>query len=100
MWSRFASLIVLFGFGLAAVLMSSVAAIVLNFLTPLIVAAVGSLSSSIGDAIAWVDPSAFGALADATTNCDEWGKILTAGLAWIALPILLGAIRLRRRDVS
>lgn len=94
------ALVVLFGFGLASVLMSSAAAIVLNFTTPLIIAAISSISRSVGDAIAWVDPSAFGALTDAATSGDEWAKVLTAGLAWIVLPIALGAVRLRRRDVS
>ncbi len=94
------TLVVLFGFGLAAVLMSSAAAIVLNFTTPVIVAAIGAISSSVDDAIAWIDPSAFGALTDATTTGDEWSKILTAGLAWVVLPIVLGAVRLSRRDVS
>jgi ABC-2 type transport system permease protein len=94
------ALVLLFGFGLAAVLMNSAAAIVLNFITPVIIAAIGALSSSVNDAIAWIDPSAFGALTDATTSGGEWAKILTAGVVWVALPIALGAIRLRRRDVA
>jgi len=93
-------LVVLFGFGLAAVLMSSAAAIVLNFITPVIVAGIGAISTGVNDVVAWIDPSAFGALTDSTTSSDEWSKILTAGLAWIVLPIVLGAVRLRRRDIS
>lgn len=93
-------LVVLFGFGLAALLMNSPAAIVLNFATPIIVAAIGALSDAVNDAVAWIDPSAFGALSNTTTTGEQWAKILTAGVVWVVLPIVLGAIRLRRRDVS
>ena len=94
------TLVVLFGFGLAAILMNSAAAIVLNFVTPVIIAAIGALSAGVDDAIAWVDPSAWGALTDATTSGGEWAKVATASLAWVVLPIILGLLRLRRRDVA
>lgn len=91
-------LVLLFGFGLAALLMNSPAAIVLNFIAPIMVAAVAAISAGIEAAIAWVDPSAWSTLVDETTS--DWGKIATATLAWVAMPIVLGLVRLRRRDVS
>lgn len=96
----YSGLQILFGFALACVLMSSAAAIVLYYTTPLAIAAVGALSSGISDAIAWVDPSAWGALTDAVTSGREWSKVLTATLVWIALPMIAGVVRLHRRDVS
>jgi ABC-2 type transport system permease protein len=94
------TLVVLFGFGLAAILMNSPAAIVLNFVTPVIIAAIGALSAGINDAIVWVDPSAWGALTDETTSGGEWAKVATVSLAWVVVPIVLGTIRLRRRDIA
>ena len=94
------TLVLLFGFGLAAILMNSPAAIVLNFVTPVIIAAIGALSAGINDAIAWVDPSAWGALTDETTSGGEWAKVATVSLAWVVVPIVLGTIRLRRRDIA
>lgn len=96
----YSSLQVLFGFALACLLMSSAAAIVLYYTTPLAVAAIGALSEGIGDAIAWVDPSAWGALTDNVTSGEEWAKILGATVVWIVVPMIVGAVRLHRRDVS
>ncbi len=88
----------LFGFGLAAVLMNSPAAIVLNFVVPILIAAVAAISAGVESVVAWVDPSVWSQLADDSVN--EWDKIATATAAWVILPIVLGLIRLRRRDVS
>jgi len=96
----YAALQILFGFGLACVLMSSAAAIVLYYTTPLAIAAIGALSEGISDAVAWVDPSAWEALTDAVTSGKEWAKVLTAALLWVVVPMIVGAARLRRRDVS
>lgn len=93
-------LVLMFGFALAAILMSSPAAIVFNFVTPTIIAAAGAISERFNDAVAWIDPGAFGALTDATTSGGEWQRIATAALAWIGIPIALGLVRLRRRDIS
>ncbi len=88
----------LFGFGLAAILMNSPAAIVLNFIVPIIVAAVAAISAGVESVVAWVDPSVWANLADATTS--DWDKIATSAAAWVVLPIALGLVRLRGRDVS
>ena len=90
----------LFGFGLAALLMNTPAAIVLNFATALIIGSIAAISESVGDAIAWIDPGAWSALTEGVTNGEEWAKIATATVAWVVIPIALGALRLRRRDVS
>jgi len=91
-------LVLLFGFGLAAILMNSAAAIVLNFVAPILIAAIAAISAGVETAIAWVDPSAWSTLVDDTAA--DWGKIATATLAWVVLPIFLGLVRLHRRDVS
>ena len=94
----FELLTLLFGFGLAAVLMSSPAAIVLNFVAPIVVAAIAAISAGVESIIVWVDPSAWSTLTDSTAA--EWDKIATSTLAWVVLPIAIGLVRLRRRDVS
>lgn len=92
------SLSLLFGFGLAAVLMNSPAAIVLNFVVPILIAAVAAISVGVQDVVAWIDPSVWSDLADGSAN--DWDKIATSTLAWVVLPIAIGLVRLRRRDVS
>lgn len=91
-------LTLLFGFGLAAVLMNSPAAIVFNFVVPVIVGAIAAISAGVESAVSWVDPSAWSSLADTTSP--DWDKVATATIAWIVVPLVLGTIRLRRRDVS
>ncbi|HET6830466.1 MAG TPA: hypothetical protein VFH44_03850 [Solirubrobacterales bacterium] len=91
-------LALLFGFGLAAILMNSPAAIVLNFVAPIVVAGIAAISTGIEEAVAWVDPSTWSTLTDA--NHPDWDKIATTTLAWVVVPIALGLARLRRRDVS
>ncbi len=91
-------LVLMFGFGLAAILMNSPAAIVLNFVAPIIVTGIGAISGAVNDAIAWIDPGAWDALTDSTT--DQWDKIATASIVWVVVPIALGVVRLRRRDIS
>lgn len=91
-------LALLFGFGLAAILMSSPAAIVLNFAAPILVAAIAAISTDVESAVAWVDPYSWSTLNDARPP--DWDKIATTTLIWVVVPIVLGLIRLRRRDVS
>ena len=78
--------------------MNSPAAIVLNFVVPILIAAVAAISVGIEDVVAWVDPSVWSDLADSSAN--DWDKIATSTLAWVVLPIAVGLVRLRRRDVS
>lgn len=91
-------LALLFGFGLAAILMSSPAAIVLNFAAPILVAAIAAISTDVESAVAWVDPYSWSTLNDA--RHPDWDEIATTTLVWVVVPIVLGLVRLRRRDVS
>src|SRR5690606_3827869 len=79
----FELLTLLFGFGIAAVLMNSPAAIVLNFVVPIVVGAIAAISAGVESVVSWVDPSAWSALTDSTAA--EWDKIATAALAWVVL---------------
>jgi hypothetical protein len=88
----------LFGFGLAAVIMSSAAAIVLYFVIQIVIAAVAAISSGVESVVRWIDPDAWTSLTEAATP--DWDRIATAALAWVVVPIVLGLVRLRRRDVS
>jgi hypothetical protein len=88
----------LFGFGLAAVIMSSAAAIVLYFVVQILIAAIAAISSTVDSVVGWIDPDAWTSLTD--SPAPEWDRIATAAIAWILIPLALGLLRLRRRDVS
>ncbi|MCL4287167.1 MAG: ABC transporter permease [Thermoleophilia bacterium] len=88
----------LFGFGLAAAIMSSAAAIVLYFAVQILIAAIAAISSGIESVVGWIDPDAWTSLTD--SPAPEWDRIATAAIAWVLVPLALGLIRLRRRDVS
>jgi hypothetical protein len=88
----------LLGFGLAAVTMNSPAAIVLFYLSQILIAAIAAISAGVEAVVTWIDLDAWSSLTD--TASPDWGKVLTVTLAWVALPIALGLIRLRRRDIS
>jgi hypothetical protein len=88
----------LFGFGLAAVTMSTPAAIVLFYVSQILIAAVAAISTGVEDIVAWIDPAAWSTLTDSPAA--DWDKIATTTLAWVLVPLALGLIRLRRRDVS
>jgi hypothetical protein len=88
----------LFGFGLAAVIMSSAAAIVLYFVLQIVIAAIAAISADVESIVGWIDPDAWTTLTETATP--EWDRIATATIAWVVLPIALGLVRLRRRDVS
>ena len=83
---------------IAAVIMSSAAAIVLYFVLQIVIAAVAAISSGIESVVGWIDPDAWTTLTDAPAP--EWDRIATAAIAWVLIPLALGLLRLRRRDVS
>jgi len=91
-------LMLLLGFGLAAAIMSSAPAIVLYFMVQILIAAIAAISSAIESVVRWIDPDAWTTLTEGPPP--EWDRIATAAVAWVLIPLALGLIRLRRRDVS
>jgi hypothetical protein len=89
-----------FAFGLA--IQASAPAIVIYFALP---TAWGIVTSVIGgdfvDVAAWLDTGrAYEPLFEGGASATEWGRVATASALWVALPLLLGLLRLPRSEVK
>ncbi len=93
---------VLIGVGFGLLLQSSAIAIVSFFLIPTLVTLVGSLVGAVADLAPWVDVNqAVGPLGEVDEpSGEEWARYGTASLVWAALPLVLGALRVQRREVA
>jgi ABC-2 type transport system permease protein len=95
----FLAISVSIGVALGLLLQSSPLAIVTLFAGPVLIGAIGAISNSINDVTVWLDQSSFQTLVD-ITDSPEWGKIAVTALFWVALPLVLGMIRLERGDID
>jgi hypothetical protein len=93
---------VLQGFAFGTLLMSTPAAIVIFFLVPLIWSLAFNLVDPLRDVAPWVDlGAATGALLNANDQrTDIWAHIGVAATLWVLLPLVLGVLRLLRREVK
>ncbi|MEO7197247.1 MAG: ABC transporter permease [Solirubrobacterales bacterium] len=99
--SLFLVIAVLIGVGLGLAFQNSPFAIVFNFVGPLLISAIGAISSSINDVTVWLDQSILPSLPDnADLSSEEWRKVAVTVLVWAAIPLLAGALRLRREDID
>lgn len=91
----------LMGLGFGLLLMSPAVAIVAFFALPTVFSIVGELVSGLKDAWEWIDTSvSFTPLMEGDASGDDWAKIAVSSLVWIVLPLVLGLIRLNRREVK
>ena len=89
----------LIGVGFGAMLQSSAPAIVLSFLAPLAVSAVGSIHAIEGPA-RWLDQTrSLGPLTDRLFSATEWAQVGTTLALWLVLPLAIGAYRLARGEI-
>ena len=87
------------GFALGALFLNSPIAIVMYFALPTAVGILGGLIESFPDD--WVDTSqTFEPLAENEMAGGDWSRLLVSALIWIALPLVLGIIRLQRAEVK
>lgn len=87
------------GVGFGALLLASAPAIVLSFVLPIAVAALGSLSALDGVG-AWIDStSTLGPLTDELFSATQWAHALTTLAVWVLLPLVAGWWRIRREEV-
>jgi ABC-2 type transport system permease protein len=94
-------LAVIMGVGFGLLLMNSPLAIVLYFALPTALSIVVSLIPSIEEAAGWVNLNAgFEQLAEDQMTSSLWTRLGTAATVWILLPIVLGSIRLVRRELK
>ncbi|MDO9407937.1 hypothetical protein [Patulibacter sp.] len=97
----FLGLSVVWGLAFGLLLVQPGLAIVGFFVLPTIFTVVGQLASGLKDALEWIDPNvALAPLSDATTSGADWGRIATASILWIAVPLALGIRRNLRREVK
>ncbi len=87
------------GFALGALFLNSPIAIVMYFALPTAVGIIGGLIESFPDD--WVDSTqTFEPLIENEMAGGDWSRLLVSSLIWIALPLVLGIIRLQRAEVK
>jgi len=87
------------GIAFGALLRSPALAIVLSFVLPLGVVALGALKA-ITDVVAWIDTTvSWGNLSEHSFDVTEWGRALVTLLVWVLVPLAAAAWQLRRADI-
>lgn len=96
-----AELAMLMGLGFGLLLMSPAVAIVAYFALPTVFSIVGELVRGLQDAWEWIDSSVTQQpLFDGTASGGDWARILVSTSIWIGIPLVLGLIRMNRREVK
>jgi len=92
---------VMMGLAFGALLMNSATAIVLYFVLPTAWAILGSMISALKTPAEWLDTAATSEplLSDAMTS-GAWARLGASVALWVALPALLGLLRLNRSEVK
>jgi ABC-type transport system involved in multi-copper enzyme maturation permease subunit len=89
------------GVGFGMLLMNSALAIVLYFMLPTVWQILTALISAIQDAAAWLDLNVtMEPLSQGEVAGEEWAKLGTSVLLWIVVPVVLGTLRLLRRELK
>jgi ABC-2 type transport system permease protein len=92
--------LMLAGIGFGAVLQSPAPAIVLYFLVPLGIAALGAIPALHGVG-GWLDGTqTLQPLVNEAMGADEWARAGTTLALWMALPLLVGLWRIARSEVA
>jgi ABC-2 type transport system permease protein len=92
---------VLLGLGFGALLMNSALAIVTYFALPTVWSILGATISGLRHVAPWLDFNAAGMpLSDAGMTGAQWAHLGTATALWVLLPVVLGTIRVMRREVA
>lgn len=89
------------GLALGLLLMSSAPAIVTYFVVPTAVGILIETVPSLKGPSQWFDlGQATASLGDASMAAGDWPRLAVAVTIWIGLPLALGLLRLRRRELS
>jgi ABC-type transport system involved in multi-copper enzyme maturation permease subunit len=86
------------GVAFGAILLASAPAIVANFAVPTVWVALASLPVFAGVA-PWLDPALDG-MAEEVLSLSQWAHAGTALAVWMLLPLIIGAWRITRREVT
>lgn len=91
----------LMGLGFGLLLMSPAFAIVTFFALPTVFGIVGELITGLKDVWAWIDINqAMAPLMSGDASGNDWAKLAVSSIIWIAIPIVVGLIRMNRREVK
>jgi ABC-2 type transport system permease protein len=92
---------VLMGSAFGALLMNSPLAIVLFLVIPTLWTALGEMVSWLRTAAGWVDINLTSVpLSEPGMTGEQWTRFGVAALVWVVLPLILGTVRVLRREVS
>lgn len=90
----------LMGIGFGVLLLSSAPAIVLYFIMPIALSAIGAIPWFDG-VVPWVDWwNSVSVLADKPLDASEWAHAGTALAVWMVLPLLVGLWRVTRSEIT
>jgi ABC-2 type transport system permease protein len=92
---------VLMGSAFGALLMNSPLAIVLFLVIPTLWTALGEMVSWLRTAAGWVDINLTSVpLSEPGMTGEQWTRFGVAALVWVVLPLILGTVRVLRREMS
>jgi ABC-2 type transport system permease protein len=92
---------VLMGAGFGALLMTPPLAIVLYFALPTAWSVLGQMVKRLGDAAGWLDLNVTTVpLSEPAMSSGEWARLGVSCAVWVILPLVLGTVRVLRREVS
>lgn len=94
-------LFVLMGSAFGGLLMNSPLAIVTFFALPMVWTILGETVRSLKTAAGWLDINLTTApLTEGTMSAGQWGRLGVSAAVWVLLPLVLGTVRVLRREVS
>jgi len=92
---------VLMGSAFGALLMNSPLAIVLYFAIPTAWSVLGQMVKWLRETAEWLDLNMTSLpLSEATMSSGQWARLGVAVAVWVAVPLVLGTVRVLRREVS
>ncbi|MEV0459651.1 ABC transporter permease [Catellatospora methionotrophica] len=92
---------VLLGVAFGMVLLNSALAIVLYFVLPIAWSILGEMVTALSGPAQWLDLSVTsGLLLEPVMTGRDWARLGTSVAVWIVLPLVLGLIRVARREVK
>jgi ABC-2 type transport system permease protein len=92
---------VLMGNAFGALLLNTPLAIVVFFALPTVWSILGGSIRVLADASKWLDLNVTSqAMTEPDMTSGEWARLAVSAGVWVALPLVLGAVRVLRREVS
>jgi ABC-2 type transport system permease protein len=94
-------LAVVMGVAFGMAFLNSPLAIVLYFILPILLSAVGGIVTAISDELRWADFNATTApLIGETLTGEQWAQLATSSVLWIVVPAVIGYFRLVRSELK